>query len=502
MNALRLIEALRSPSAYDHPVEEIQLLQTHISWVLLTGELAYKIKKPVDLGFVDFTTLARRKFYCEEELRLNRRLAPQLYLGVVPVTGTLETPRMNGSGDTIEYAVQMRQFLQEALLSQVLARRELTAAHIDALATQVADFHGRIAVAPANKPFGTFECLQHELDEVFEHLELNTKYNTPIKNLRTWCRQELAARKESLESRRRGGFVRECHGDMHLGNMLLFNGEPLIFDCLEFNEDFRNGDVLSEVAFTTMDLEDRGSPSLAHRYLNAYLEQTGDYSGLAVFRYYLVYRALVRAKVACLRLKQAGMAADEQRRIVTEYESYLTLAERFARPPHPRLTITHGPSGSGKTTQTQPLLETSGAIRIRSDVERKRLFGLNPLDRSDTRPGRDIYTAEATQRTYSRLAEATASVLRGGFSVIVDATFLKRHERAAFRRIAEELQVPFEILDFPASEETLRDRIVQRGQHADASEADLSVLASQLRSREPLEPDELPNVIPMKDRSG
>jgi aminoglycoside phosphotransferase family enzyme/predicted kinase len=492
MDSTRLIEALQSPAAYRHSVDEIRLLETHISWILLTGSLAYKIKKPVDMGFLDFTTLPRRKFYCEEELRLNRRLAPELYLGVVPITGSEQSPRMDGEGEPIEYAVQMRQFPQEALLSQVLARQELTPAHVDALARLVAEFHGRVAIAPADGPFGTLQSLRQAMEELFDHLELKSEYQPAVERLRTWCRKELTARREQFANRRRDGFIRECHGDMHLGNMLLWDDRPVLFDCLEFNEDFRFSDVLSEVAFTTMDLEDRGNAVFSRRFLNAYLEQTGDYAGVCVLRYYLVYRALVRAKVASLRVRQAGLVADERRRVMSEHNSYLELAQRCARPPHPLLIITRGPSGSGKTTLTQPLLEGLGAIRIRSDIERKRLFALKPLDRSQARLGEGIYSAQATQRTFARLADLAGEVLRGGFPVIVDATFLKGQRRAAFRHLAQQCHVPFVILDFQASADVLRQRIVRRAeQAADASEADLTVLASQLQSSEPLNSDEL-----------
>jgi aminoglycoside phosphotransferase family enzyme len=277
-----LIEALRSPVAYRDPVDRVQVVETHISWVLLTGSLAYKIKKPVALGFVDFSTLERREFYCREELRLNRRLTPELYLRVVPITGTPDSPHVDGIGEPIEFAVEMREFPQDALLSHVLQRQQLSPAHIDALAQEVAEFHGRAAAAAAETPFGTLESIRHSLEELFEGVEVGSQYAAAIQQLHQWCREELMNRKDELETRREQGFVRECHGDMHLGNMLLWNDRPVLFDCIEFNEDFRWIDVMSDLAFTVMDLEDRGSPELAHRFLNAYLEHTGDYAGFMV----------------------------------------------------------------------------------------------------------------------------------------------------------------------------------------------------------------------------
>jgi aminoglycoside phosphotransferase family enzyme/predicted kinase len=505
----RLIEALCSPAAFGHPVEDVRVIETHISWVILTGLFAYKIKRPVDLGFVDFTSLERRQFYCQEELRLNGRLAPQLYLGVVPITGTPEAPSMGGMGSAIEFAVQMHEFPQEALLSEVLKRQEVEPAHIDALAHELADFHGRIAVAAADAPFGTCQSIERAMDENLEHLlgdqpqDSQPQDKGAVQHLKDWCQHEFETRQDEFRHRRQSGYIRECHGDMHLGNMLLLDNRPVIFDCIEFNDEFRWIDVMSELAFTVMDLEDRGSPGLARRLLNAYLEQTGDYAGLMVLRYYLVYRALVRAKVADIRLRQSDVGAEEQSRIVAEYRSYLELAQRYARPPGPRLIITHGPSGSGKTTMAQPLLEAVGAVRVRSDVERKRLFGLQSLDRTDAEVGGGIYAADATQRTYARLAELASYVLLAGFSVIVDATFLKREQRQQFRRLADELKVPFAILDFQVAESTLRDRVAQRAsEHHDASEADLSVLEEQLKSREPLDAEECRRAIRASSEQG
>ena len=265
----------------------------------------------------------------------------------------------------------------------------------------------------------------------------------------------------------------------------------LLFDCLEFSENLRWIDTMSEVAILTMDLDDRGRADLTHRALNAYLEHTGDYEGLAVFRFYQVYRALVRAKVACIRLSQNALGDDEKKRTRDEYLGYANLAERYTQTPRTTLIITHGLSGSGKTRLSQQLLESLGAIRLRSDVERKRLHGLAPHARSGSGIDSGIYTAEAGRRTYARLAELAREILRSGYTVIVDAAFLKRGQRDQFRAVAEKMRVPFVILDVQASEPVLRQRLQQRGrQLREASEADLTVLNRQLAAREPLTVDE------------
>jgi predicted kinase len=278
---------------------------------------------------------------------------------------------------------------------------------------------------------------------------------------------------------------------MHLGNMILVGDAITVFDCIEFNEDLRWIDVLSEVAFCVMDLEDRGRPDLARRFLNSYLESSGDYGGLAVFRLYLVYRATVRAKVTRIRQTQSRLQGDEQERLNRELENYLELADRCEHGRLSFLAITHGLSGSGKTWGSQALVEKSGAIRVRSDVERKRLAGLSERAKSGAAVDGGIYAKHFSARTYERLADLASAIIRGGFPAIVDATFLRRSHRRRFRMLAEKLGVPFKILDFPTPEAICRGRIQRRAlSGTDASEASETILDRQLQRDEPLDDEE------------
>jgi len=493
-----LVESLRLAAAYPHSVSRIELLETHISWVLLTGDFAYKLKKPVDLGFVNFSTLERRRFFCGEELRLNRRLAPEMYLEVLPISGSPQAPQVGGSGLAIEYCVKMRQFDQDALLSRIIASGKLLPKHVEALAGQVADFHSHIPVAALTSRFGTPDSVAEPMRTNFAHLDLarDEASQRIIRELREWCERELARRRDRFVERKAGGFIRECHGDMHLGNMILENDLVTIFDCIEFNEDLRWIDVLSEVAFCAMDLEDRGRPDLAHRFINAYLEWSGDYGGLSVYPIYWSYRALVRAKVASLRGTQSHVAEEEKRRLLGELHNYLQLAERSTRPRTQFLAITHGVSGSGKTWGSQAIVDRLGAIRLRSDFERKRLAGLDALAATGSGLARDLYSAEFTRRTYECLVDLASAVIRDGFSVLVDATFLERANRERFRSLSEQLTVPFVIVDFPADEATCRQRIRERTRRGnDASEATEEVLEHQLRTQEPLDERERSDTI-------
>ena len=485
-----MIDALRDPKRYPHPVARVEVLETHISWVLLAGDYAYKLKKPVNLGFLDFGSLEARRFYCEEELRLNRRTAPHLYLEMIPITGSEAEPQIGGEGKPIEYAVKMRRFGQDALLSRMAQVGTLAPAHIDALARGIAAFHSRIARADPARPFGSAAEALAPAAQNFDQSEalIGADAEVPdLERLRGWTRDEHARLRSTFEARKAGGFVRECHGDLHLGNVALIDGEPTPFDGIEFNEAFRWIDVMNEVAFLVMDLLDRKLPRLAYRFLNGYLEDTGDYAGLAVLRFYLVYRALVRAKVACIRAHQQGLSAADRERARREYVEYLRLAHSLALDRKRALIVMHGVSGSGKTTVAQYLLETCGAVRLRSDVERKRMQGLAAQARTGSAPGGGIYTADLTEKTYAKLSTLSGVVLDAGYPVIVDATFLARAQREAFASLAREAGVPFALAACEAPEAVLRERVAKRERGAkDASEAGLNVLALQLKSREPL----------------
>ena len=494
-----LIRNLLDPAAYDHPVAAVELLETHISWLLLTGEYAYKIKKPVDFGFLDFSTLAQRRHYCQEELRLNRRLAPALYLAVVAITGSPAAPRLSGPGSAIEYAVKMRQFSQESLMTRVLARGRLQPEQLDTLAGHIAAFHAQAECAGPDSPYGTAENVWQPVAQNFAQIRphlSNPDQLARLQSLQEWSEAAYHRLRDTLAQRKAQGFIRECHGDLHLGNMVLLDGRITPFDCLEFNAGLRWIDVMSEVAFLTMDLHARGHPALAHRFLNRYCESSGDYSGLRLLRFYQVYRALVRAKVACLRLTQSGLNETEAAATRRDAHRYLALAQDYTRSTPRPLLITHGLSGSGKTHNTQDLVETHGAVRIRSDVERKRLFGLPPGARSHAGLDQGLYRPEASRRTYERLAALAQEVLEAGLPVIVDATFLKREQRAAFRALARRLGLPFIILDFQAPPALLRQRIKARAAaERDASEATVAVLERQLATAEPLGKNEADQIL-------
>lgn len=500
----QLVEALCDPGRYPHPARTVHLVETHISWVLLAGRYAYKIKKAVDLGFLNFTDLAARRFYCEEEIRLNGRLAPQLYLDVVIIGGSPQRPVL-GAGPAIEYAVRMRRFASARQMDRLLARGLVTPTHIDRLAATLARFHAGLPPAKPDSAFGTADAVHAPALQNFEQLAplLDAADTALLERLRSASEHAYAACAPWLEQRRQQGWIRECHGDLHLGNIVLLKDQPTPFDGIEFNAGLRWIDVMNEVAFLVMDLLDRNRTDLAFRLLNGYLELTGDYAGVKVLRYYLAYRAMVRAKISAIRARQQGTRPAQAKDAMAACRGYLALAATCLAQKRPALIITHGLPGCGKTTVAQAALGRLQAIRIRSDVERKRLFGLAPLQPSRSGIGDGIYSAGATQLTYARLHQLARGLLDAGFPVIVDAAFLRHAEREQFRQLAGEMAVPFVILDIRAAPATLRQRILQRlDQAKDASEADLRVLETLQAAQEPLQPDELAIAVDFVNEGG
>jgi hypothetical protein len=476
------IDKLLDAAAFPHAVAKLELIETHISWIILTGEFAYKIKKPVDLGFVDFRSLARRKYFCEEELRLNLRTAADLYLDIVPIAATAQGLRI-GQQPAIEYAVRMRQFPGDARLDRQLESGRLAVNDMLAAAQVIADFHGSLTARPLDHPADEIARIsQFALDNFTQiRVALNNDHFHPLlAQLEAWARRQIALLEPAFKHRAAGGFVREGHGDLHLANMVRLEHRIVLFDCLEFDPGLRWLDLMNDIAFLVMDLMAHRREDLAYAFLNAYLEHSGDYPGLAVLRFYLVYRCLVRAKVAALQPsgKLAGAAdnADDKTR------RYLELARALVAPSMtPRLVLMHGFSGAGKSWLSSRLMGGLGAIRVRSDLERKRLHGLAPAQDSGSGIETGLYNARATEQTYDLLARYCGTGLRAGFNMIADASFLRRRQRQRFADLAKHLQAELFILDCTAPPETLRERVQKRAADPQqVSEAGLAVLEHQL----------------------
>ncbi|HUP09184.1 MAG TPA: AAA family ATPase [Caldimonas sp.] len=477
----RLREHLLSRTA-----RPVRLVETHISWVLLTDAIAYKLKKPVRLPFLDFGTLAARCHYSREELRINRRLAPWLYLDVVDVVETPGGPRVTGPGRVVDVALRMRRFPDGALWSERVPRGEVGPSDVDGLAATLAAFHASAPSALPSTPHGRAEGHARVVDRLLAALPSDA---VDAASVRTWLSAECTRLHPHFEQRRHEGHVRECHGDLHLANVVQLRDRAAPFDAIEFDESLRWIDPVEDIAFLVMDLLAHGATGLAWRFLNAWLAATGDYEGLPALRYHLVCRALVRAQVCALR--EAAVASADG---ACSSAAYRALAAALIQAPPARLAITHGLPGAGKTHVAGRLAEAAGAVHVRSDVERKRLFGLAPLQRSD--PAAGVYDASATARTYARLRDVARLALQAGWPVIVDAAFLLRDERRDAASLAAQHAAAFCILDCVATPDVLRARVRARlDAGSDASEADESVLERLTIAAEPLDADERAHAV-------
>lgn len=469
--------------------KDVRQFETHISRVLVAGGYAFKFKKALRLRYLDFSTLEARRFYCQEECRLNRRLAPLVYIDVAPVGGSLTHPVLGGAGEAIEYAVRMHAFEQSDLWSKRLAHGLLDGEDVDGLAQVLAGFHLEAARAARDAGWGAPEAVSASFGDTLTELRELVPQGAgegrlPV--LGEWEGAEYMRLGRAFRHRKAQGMIRACHGDLHCDNILTTKGKVQAFDCIEFSEDLRWIDVMSDLAFAHMDLEFHGRTELAARLLNRYLEITGDYAGIAVFTYYRVYRALVRAKVMLLRAGQPGTPAGDRSASRLAGLSYLAFAQRCSRSGQRAIMITHGYSGSGKTTFSRCVVELLGAIQLRSDVERKRLYG----DAATAAPDQ-LYGDAATRRTYEHLRKLAAAVVGAGWPVIVDAAFLKAWQRESFRALAADMIVPFFVFDVRTGRTAMLDRIRSRRQSAaDASDADDRVLERQFDESEALAPEE------------
>lgn len=491
------LRALLEPCAYPGEVTSVALIETHISWVLLAGAFAYKIKRPVHYPFVDQRQLSQRRWLCEEELRLNRRFAPELYLDVVAVTREAAGLRIGGSGEAIEYAVRMRRFDRDAELDALLRSGGIAPEELARFGQHLAQLHAQLPRASEHDPWGAAPAVR---DLVLRNLEEARAAAAQIgedfgaNRLEAGLRSAWMRAAEALELRRAQGCVRECHGDLHARNLVRLHGELVAFDCIEFEPAFRWIDVADETALLQVDLEARGCATHAWAFWNAYLTQSGDYAAHAVLDLYKAHRALVRAKVAALNLH--GRTDEETLALRREFHALIDRA-RQALSARPRsLVLMSGLSGSGKSWLGLRVARHAGLVHVRSDIERKRLAGLPAAARSGSAPGGGLYGEARTREVYARLLECARAILDGGYGALIDATFLRHEERADFQRLAAAQGVPLLVLQCRAPEAVLRARLAERAQAGtDPSEADARVLDWQIARQEPVTAQEGPQCI-------
>ena len=484
-----IIQQMLNPAFYPHAVSDpIQLLQTHISYVLLTGEFAYKVKKPMDFGFLDFTTLDKRKFYIQEELRLNQRGAAELYLEALPITESNGSFHLGGAGEAVEYALKMRQFPQETLLTELFDRGELTPELVVRLAKTIAEFHGRLTTNDRIRGFGSVAGVRAAFDENYAQTEGfigGPQTQTQFDETQALTDKFFAEQADLLAQRVQGNFVRECHGDLHLGNICYWNDRFYLFDCIEFNEPFRFVDVMYDIAYIVMDLQVRGRSDLGALFLNTYIEQTGDYEGLQVLPLYVSRQSYVRAKVTSFMLGDPNISQQKKDEATETAAKYYRLAWECLQPRTGCLSITCGISGSGKSTVAQAIAQQQNAIHIRSDAVRKHLAGIDLYEKGSSGEfGGGIYTPEMTQKTYAHLLELGVLLAKIGYPVILDAKYDKQVLRQALIDAAEEHQLSLQIISCEAPLETIRQWLGDRT--GDIADATADLLEKQIQVFEPL----------------
>lgn len=471
-----ILESLRNPSAYPVQTRTVELIQTHISWLFLTETHVFKLKKPVNFGFLDFSTHDLRRFYCHEELRLNRRLCPDIYERVIALREADDGATFVGNGAEIDSAVMMKRLPADRMLDRLVDSDMVSAGDIELVAREISRFHASAPTSPAISAFGSLQQIRFNWQENFAQTVpfLNSTLPPSVReNIRRYVELFIDTQGPLFEKRIENGLIRDCDGDIHLGNICLNDSKAYIFDCIEFNERFRYSDTAADIAFLLMDLDYHHRPDLADAALAAYVAASGDRDLAELVVFYKVYRAFVRGKVESLRLLDAGIVEDERAEAEKRARRYFRLAQGYAlryRLP-PTLFITCGTMGCGKSTLSTLLAFELGIATFNSDAVRKQLAGITPETTAEVSFAAGIYADEMSRRTYRRLEQLADSELASGHSVIIDAACGSAAARAGFARIADSRRTRFVILHVQCTHDIqlqrLRDRSARRDSVSD-----------------------------------
>lgn len=467
------------PWAFGPDVRKVTMLQTHTSWVFLTGKYAYKAKKPVNFGFLDYTTLSARRFFCNEEFRLNRQLSPDIYLEVLPVVERGRGLALGGKGQVVDYCLKMVELPQSSIMTEQLRQNRVTFQHIDAIARIVADFHEHAERGREVSRYGSSEIVKLNWDENFaQTIEFRGRTVTfPAFDLiKARVERFISERRRLFGHRREAGYVRKCHGDLHSRNVFV-GPEVHIFDCIEFNPRFSCCDVASEVAFMVMDLEYSGRKDLADFFVERYLVYTGDSGLLRLLDFYKCYRAYVRGKVTSFNLNDPGISKPAKDRARAAATRYFKLSERYALAlfERPRLVVAFGLPGTGKTYLAQRLAARLGAFHLMTDSIRKQLLGIPVGAPRYEGYDKGIYAPAISRRTYTEMLRRARTFLEAGQSAVLDATFLREDSRAEVRELARRAGVPLLFVHADCPEKTVVGRMRRRGRQQGLSDADIAV---------------------------
>jgi aminoglycoside phosphotransferase family enzyme/predicted kinase len=489
----QLVEALSDPAFYDHPVDEVRFLQTHISSVFLTGDFVYKLKKPVNFGFLDFSTVELREQYCRAEVELNRRLAPSVYIKAAPITLDGDRLAIDGSGEVVDWVVVMHELDEAMLGTQVLERGELTDAHMDALVEDLVPFYRDAATGEGIDRYGEIEAVKFNTDENFSQTKayVGKLVSTErFKHIRRFTNAFYDDNADLFQRRVAEGRIRESHGDLHLGNVFL-EDPPIIFDCIEFSERLRCGDVAVDLAFMAMDLDFNDRSDLGQRFIDRYVEASGDVELVEMLDFYKCYRAYVRGKIACFTSADPALDAAAQRVQRNLARRHFGLAYRYAGgAERPSLVVLYGLMGSGKTNVARYLREHYGWHLLSTDAVRKQISGIGENTRVYVPYNEGLYSLEMNSRTYDEICTRAENLLHGGFDVVVDGAFKRQSEREPLFEAARRAGARIVFLETVCNADEQRHRLERRQQHDTRSDGRVELMEQQREDFEPANPDQ------------
>jgi len=500
MEQSKIFECLKNPKFYGHHVKSVEVLQTHISYVALTGGFAYKVKKPVNFGFLDFSTLEKRKFFCEEEKRLNKRLCPEIYLDVLPITQMNNEFQLDGKGEVVEYVLKMKEFPQEKIMTNLLKQGKIDEETIDHLCTILVDFYNSQKPSGEITKYGEPKAVKQNIDENFDQTKSVIDITIP-KNIYWYIKEAntkfFERKKELLGHRMKEGRIKDCHGDLHSGNIVVADEKIHIFDCIEFNKRFRFCDVASDIGFLAMDLDYLNYPYLSSYLIQKYVEKSNDTDIFDVLNFYKSYRAYVRGKVNGFQLNDPDIDKTKKNKIIETAKKYFELSHYYAslfslelHKTKPLLFVVCGLTGTGKSTVAMKIAVDYHAKQINTDVIRKELAGIDKFERHHDKLNTGLYGPKNIDYTYEKVAEKASDMLKKGENVVMDATFQKKKYREMAHHIAAKNHTNLVIVQCTCPDDFVKKRLEQRLKKKSVSDGRWEIYIEQKKTFEPFEPDE------------
>jgi uncharacterized protein len=498
MEQTEFVNAIRDPLTYGTDVHHVTMMQTHISFVILSGNFVYKIKKPVDFGFLDFSTLEKRKHFCEEEIRLNKRLCPEIYLEVVALTKTDEDSGLtiNGTGPVVEYAVKMKRFPQDRIMTSLLQEGYVEKEHIDVLSSQLIDFYKRSDGTDEIRSYGSLHSVKKNIDENFEQTRDMIEVTIPKQiytSIRLACERFFKDHANVFEDRVEKGFIRDCHGDLHSGNIVIKKDKDIcIFDCIEFNTRFRYIDVASDIGFLAMDLDYHNHFYLSSYLIQTYVEHSHDTSLFNVLNFYKSYRAYVRGKVVGFQLNDPHIEKEKRDDIIAITKKYYALSQYYAElfsisseTKRPLVFLVSGLTGTGKSTLASKISVDYHAHLINTDVVRKKRAGIDTFERHHDEPNTGLYDPKYVQQTYEEVMKIAEGHLKHGENVVLDATFQQKIHRTMAKNLAKTYNALFIPIVTSCPEKIAKQWLEQRLHQRTASDGRWEIYKAMKKTFEP-----------------